>query len=134
MNVRKKLVSLFASAALAFVGLFATAGSAQAATYFPDECNSSASDGQIDSYDWDRNIYHWYVNEGDCVDHVGIAEAWKIRVDTDPSGGYDMESYEIGHINFGYGSCHSGETNTSDPSDSYTDTGFRYHTVRGSNC
>jgi hypothetical protein len=57
-----------------------------------------------------------------------------VRVDTDGPGGADMNSYEIGHINYGYGGCHSGETNSSDPPDSYGDTGFRYHTVTGSNC
>lgn len=129
--VKKAVLGTAAMGALGVPLVLATApAEASSPPYFYKSCNSANSD------DW---ITEWNGKSGYTTYGIGIGQCRQltayyvpdVRVDVDPAGNVDIDAYQIGHNGYGYGPQHIGETNTSNPPDSYADTGYRYRTCTG---
>jgi hypothetical protein len=146
-SVRLKALSARARVALilgslllaAMAAIFAPAPQADASQDAYKVCLSSVADAGI--LPSDIHGYGFILSRGGCetLDNAsGGGDA--IRVDVDPEWsayqwGSDIDSYKIGHIDYGYGPCHdNSENDNSNPPDSYADTGARYNNYAGANC
>lgn len=141
MSIKTKLAALGGAtvlgASLSVVGLTVPA---QAADHYTWACNSSASDETIYWYNNNTSLgLGSYAQPNEC-DPTGNWYTYinDIRVDVDVTGGpdrgVDIDSYKIGWVNHGYGSCHEGETDSSNPPDEYWDDGFRYRNYTNGSC
>lgn len=148
MSILHKIGLGLASSILAIggaVALTAPASAAPAPPYFYNECNSSGSDNGIRVYDVNDASQGNTLGIGDCSNAIqnppgrDFIYVPSVRVDVNPElyfgSGSDIDSYKIGHIDFGYGGCHeSSENSGSNPDDDYADTGFRYKNYTSSTC
>jgi hypothetical protein len=78
-------------------------------------CNSSNSVAGIKVWSTiGGSQFPWYLGMGQC--HTFPQASNEIRVDVDiDNGPYDVDSYYIGVEGQGYGPCHNGENQDSDP-------------------
>ena len=142
MHLFKKIAALMG--ALATIVTFAIVSTLPAEAYPPESfsefCNSAYSDDVVIAY---RGPYSdpsktWWTDTDQCwFDGVpsAVGPVTDIRVDVDPAGfGADIDSYKIGEIGVGWGPCHDGETNSSNPPDSYGANGVRYRNYSNSGC
>lgn len=129
------------AAGLALAGGFSVLATqpASAATYTLI-CNSDYSDEWIRWYgSGDPHGLGGYAPPSDC-DNTGsqYISITYLRVDVDTTGsnsnGVDIDSYKIGEIDVGWGPCHTGETDSSNPPDEYANHGIRYRNYKGGSC
>lgn len=122
--------------AIATLGAGAVVATAPAeAAFYPWMKNSSASDEWIRYYSYGNPSNGRYLypgdNESSTAPNPDIAIN-DIRVDVDTTGstsrGVDVDSYKIGDEGNGYGPCHVGETDASNPPDTYTAIIYRNYT------
>jgi len=131
--VLKRLGVLLASLAIAAGFTLISTEPAAAATYVR-VYNSPGSDEWIKVYSAPFPNVYFYLAPGEdaSTSSYGIPIG-DVRADVDTTGffsnGVDVDKYRIGHRGHGYGPWHCGETNDSDPPNSYTD-GVVYDTQK----
>jgi hypothetical protein len=113
----RKFAAVAATAVLTAVGAVATASPAEAAYANPIFiCNNVESDGYIKAYN-DDTLQEWMIGPNYCAtvnDKNGMA-----RVDVDPAGGVDIDSYKKRKVPDGYGPCYVSENGASNPYSGY---------------
>ena len=130
-KMKNRLVGVLASLALTFAGLMFV-GVAPAYAINFKICNDPRSDETIQAY-VSSYSYTPYLEPGECSNTM-VAEGTRVDVDVVCCGdrGVDVDSYKIWSASGGWGSCHNGETNSSDPPND--PGGVVYWTDTDANC
>jgi hypothetical protein len=134
-TLKKKAALSLASLGLVLGGSILGTPPAQAFVW-DNACNSSGSDETVVFKNYNAG-YSTEAYPGWCYPNT-FGDGTNMIVDVDATGsasrGVDVDSYKIGWIDHGYGTCHVGETDASNPPDNYENPGVRYFNSTGTNC
>lgn len=138
MNLRKRIITLFASLALILGIAAVTTQPAEALTNdWTDVYNSDYSVACILVKVYDDPSVGYFQRQVCPGGHTGTI--WNgddnIRIDVEYESSClfcDVDSYKKGEIGVGWGPCYNGENESANPPDSYNNGGIRIRNYKGS--